>query len=116
MLLRPSGEQKKGRFFTWFERSFDKVTKGYMGIIHRVLRKGGAMMGAFAVMLVLMLLGFSSIPGGFVPGEDEGYFFVDAELPAGASLERAEEVMDRVNQILLETPTRSCWRPRAWST
>ena len=104
MLLRPTSEQKKGRFFTWFEKWFARVTHGYMGIVNRLLRKGGAMMGAFAVMLVLMLLGFSSIPGGFVPGEDEGYFFVDAELPAGASLERAQEVMDRVNQILLDTP------------
>jgi len=51
MLLRPTREQKKGRFFTWFEKKFDLVTKGYMGIIHRVLRKGGAMMAAFAVML-----------------------------------------------------------------
>ena len=51
-----------------------------------------------------MVLGFGQIPGGFVPGEDQGYFFVNAELPPGASLERSQEVMDEVNEILLATP------------
>jgi HAE1 family hydrophobic/amphiphilic exporter-1 len=104
LVLRPSGEKKQGRFFTWFNRWFDRTTTGYMGIVNRTLRKTGMMMGAYAGMLVLMFLGFSAMPGGFVPGEDEGYFFVNAELPPGASLERTQEVMDRVNATFMEMP------------
>ncbi len=105
MLLRPADQAKKqGRFFTWFNRRFDKMTSGYMKIVNGSLRKSKTMMGAFAVMLVVMVLGFTALPGGFVPGEDEGYFFVNAELPAGASLERTSEVMRRVNEILMDTP------------
>ncbi len=105
MVLRPSGKKKKqGRFFAWFNRWFERTTTGYMGFVNRTLRKTGMMMGAYAGMLVLMMLGFSAMPGGFVPGEDEGYFFVNAELPPGASLERTQEVMDRVNETFMEMP------------
>ncbi|MGD8868409.1 MAG: multidrug efflux RND transporter permease subunit [Gemmatimonadales bacterium] len=113
MLLRPPSEEKKAswflsrwldRFFGWYNRWFDRGTKGYMTVVNGMLRKGALVMGGFALMLVLMVLGFRAMPTGFVPGEDEGYFFVDAELPAGASLERTNHVMDRVNEILMATP------------
>jgi HAE1 family hydrophobic/amphiphilic exporter-1 len=113
MLLRPPTEEKKAgwfltrwldRFFGWFNRWFDRGTTRYMTAVNSMLRKGAVMMAGFAVMLLLMVMGFRVMPTGFVPGEDEGYFFVDAELPAGASLERTNDVMDRVNEILMETP------------
>jgi HAE1 family hydrophobic/amphiphilic exporter-1 len=105
LVLRPSGEKKKqGRFFTWFNDRFDRTTTGYMGIVNRMLRKTGAVMIAYAAMLVLMFLGFSAMPGGFVPGEDEGYFFVNAELPSGASLERTQQVMDEAGEIFMAMP------------
>ncbi|MCZ6756198.1 MAG: multidrug efflux RND transporter permease subunit [Gemmatimonadetes bacterium] len=105
MLLRPPDQaKKKGRFFSWFNRHFDTMSSGYMKIVNGSLRKSKTMMGAFAVILVAMVLGFAALPAGFVPGEDEGYFFVNAELPAGASLERTAEVMDRVNETLMNTP------------
>jgi HAE1 family hydrophobic/amphiphilic exporter-1 len=103
MLLRPPADVKQGRFFTWFNGWFDRMNERYMGVVGGILRKSARAMVAFAVMLVLMVLGFGALPTGFVPGEDEGYFFVNAELPAGASLERTHEVMDRVNAILLDT-------------
>ncbi|UCF41502.1 MAG: multidrug efflux RND transporter permease subunit [Gemmatimonadota bacterium] len=113
MLLRPPTAEKKPRrmvgrllerFFGWFNRRFDRLSGDYNRIVASIVRKGAVMMGGFAVVLVLMLFGFRALPGGFVPGEDEGYFFVDAELPAGASLERSADVMARVNRILMDTP------------
>ena len=115
MLLRPPREGEKGeggwfltrlldRFFGWFNRWFDRTTTGYMAIVNRMMRKTAFAMGAYGVVFVLMIVGFGAMPGGFVPGEDEGYFFVDAELPAGASLERTTAVMDRVNEIFMAMP------------
>ena len=103
MLLRPPGETQKGRFFVWFDRHFDRMSGGYNKVVNNLLGKAKTVMVAFAIMLVVMLWSFSSLPGGFVPGEDEGYFFVNAELPPGGSLERTSNVMDRVNEILMNT-------------
>ena len=113
MLLRaPTEGEKKGgfltrfldRFFGWFNKWFDRTTSGYLGIVNRIMRKTAFAMGAYAVVFVSMILGFGAMPGGFVPGEDEGYFFVDVELPAGASLERTSAIMDRVNGIFMAMP------------
>ena len=45
----------------------------------------------------------TSVPGGFLPDEDQGYFFMNASLPDGASLDRTRAVTDKINKILLET-------------
>ena len=42
-----------------------------------------------------MVLELQHDPGGFIPDEDQGYFFVNIELPDAASMERVEEVLDR---------------------
>ncbi|MGW8266853.1 MAG: efflux RND transporter permease subunit, partial [Longimicrobiales bacterium] len=103
MLLRPSRE-KKGRFFTAFNRYFDVATRRYMGGVAGGIRKLAVMMLVFAGLLGAMVLGFVRVPGGFVPTEDQGYVMVSAQLPSGASLERTQAVMDRVNEILMEVP------------
>ena len=106
LLLRPSSgaNADRGRFFNAFNSSFDRATDRYMSIVNTSLRKSGLVMVAFAGLLVVTVFSFGALPGGFVPDEDQGYFYVNTELPPGASLERTREVMDRVNAILMETP------------
>jgi HAE1 family hydrophobic/amphiphilic exporter-1 len=103
LLLRPSKE-KQGRFFTAFNKWFDVVTGKYVGLVNASLRKMALMMIVFAGFLGAMLLGFVSVPGGFVPTEDQGYVMVNAQLPSGAALERTQSVMDEVTEILQELP------------
>ena len=103
MLLRPTRE-KHGWFFTKFNSMFERTTKGYMGIVNKLVRKTALVMIFFCVLMGVLAFGFSRVPGGFIPNEDEGYIFVNATLPDGASLERTQEVMDEVSKILTETP------------
>jgi len=42
---------------------------------------------------------FKSVPTGFLPLEDKGVLFVDVKLPDGASLQRTEEVVDRIVEM-----------------
>jgi len=103
MLLRPS-KKDRGGFFGLFNRLLDRTTTGYRAVVSGLLRKvviGGAI---FAAMLVSVWLGVTSMPGGFVPSEDEGYFMISAQLPDAASLGRTRQVMDRVAAILDDTP------------
>jgi HAE1 family hydrophobic/amphiphilic exporter-1 len=104
LLLRPS-KQKQGRFFSWFNRMFERGTERYTGVVGGMLRKAAVASVVFVGLLALAGLGFSRLPGGFVPIEDQGYFIINAQLPNGASLERTEEVMDRVNEMMLGLPS-----------
>jgi len=104
IVLRPSRETR-GRFFTWFNTSFDRISARYSGVVSGVVRKATLMAALFAVTLVCTVLAFRLVPGGFIPDEDQGYFFVNVELPNGASMERTREVLDRINERVAAEPS-----------
>ena len=64
--------------------------------------------GQMAVIGLLLVAlagwGLTRIPTGFIPTEDQGYAMVTVQLPDGASLERTEQVMDRLAEICRENP------------
>lgn len=103
MVLRPSKE-KHGFLFDWFNKSFDSSANKYMGVIKRIVRKSSMTLVLFGIMLAFTLFIFSSVPGGFIPDEDQGYFFVQCELPDGATLNRSDEITSRVIDIIKSTP------------
>ena len=108
LILKPNVEGKKkgllGRFFDWFNRCFERATNGYVRVSAVLLRKS-----AFALLL---LLGFGAaglwiggkIPTSFVPDEDQGYFYLNVQLPNAASLSRTEDVLAKIQKIASETP------------
>ena len=103
ILLRPSPE-KHGWFFTKFNYWFDRGTKSYLGAVNVMLRKVVIVSVIFLVLLGATWLGITSLPLGFIPDEDQGYFFANVQLPDGASVERTKEVLDRINGMLLGRP------------
>ncbi|MEN8007422.1 MAG: multidrug efflux RND transporter permease subunit [Candidatus Krumholzibacteriota bacterium] len=104
LLLKPvDPNKKKWFFFRKFDEFFERSTKGYQGAVGGLLRKSGLSMMIFAGLMVLAWIGVTSVPGGFLPDEDQGYFFINASLPDGSSLDRTHEVTDKINAILSET-------------
>ena len=103
LLLRPS-TTKRGWFFTKFNELFDRTTKSYTGYVHMFVRRVALMMVLFAAVVGATAFGFMNVPGGFIPDEDQGYFFANVKLPDSASLERTQEVLDGITQTLMETP------------
>src|SRR6059036_3977132 len=106
LLLREKREMRGplGFFFRGFNRVFERVMGGYLDGSHFLIRKA-----AFAILLLLVVAAVSGLlgirlPGGFVPEEDQGYFYVNAQLPLAASLERTAGVMDKLDAILKDTP------------
>ena len=105
LLLRPRKESRGllGRFFGGFNRGFERVMRGYVNWSHALIRK--------AVVAVLVLVGFtlvdgvvgSRLPASFLPAEDYGYAFLNVQLPQGASLERTDEVLKKIEGILAKT-------------
>jgi len=106
LLLRPKKPARGplGLFFGWFNRWFDRATNGYVGTCSHLIRKAGRSM----VLLVLFAVaaGFfgARLPNGFLPLEDQGYLYLNVQLPAASSLQRTDEVSKRIEEILSRTP------------
>ena len=103
LLLRPSPDKHRGvfRLFNVFMRG---ATGGYMAVVGHITRRTFVAVVLYVVVVFSTFLGFRALPTSFLPNEDEGFFFVNIELPPGASLQRTEQVTERVNKILDETP------------
>src|SRR5919108_455059 len=106
LLLKPRKESRGrlARFFNGFNRGFGKVMHGYLVGSDALLHKA-----AFSVLLLAVIAlsaGFfgSRLPGGFLPEEDQGYFFLNVQLPTAASLQRTDEAAKHIEAILKETP------------
>ena len=105
MLLRKPtpGRGPLAWFFKKFNSFFDWVTNGYGSIVGGLTRKATrSMLLLVAVCGGIWLLG-KAVPGGFIPDEDKGYVFVSIELPEGASLQRADQVLKQVENIVGHT-------------
>ena len=102
LLLRPT-PKTQGLFFRGFNRVFEVSTRGYMAIVRLAIRRAVLSMVAFGGLMFLTVEGLSSLPTGFLPNEDQGYLFVDASLPEGATLERTtktlKDISGRVEQL-----------------
>jgi multidrug efflux pump len=103
-LLLKSGHHKPNPVIRGFNWCFDKITIGYVAIVSwlasHLLLSSGLIIGLFATLVYL----FSIVPSSFIPEEDKGFFMVDVQLPAAASLNRTGEYMDELQEILKGDP------------
>lgn len=91
-------------FFRWFNRGFDASTNAYRGIIRWSVRLVLIVMLVFGGLVTLTGWSFSRLPTGFVPMEDQGYMFVNVQLPDAASKQRTVKVMDQISDLCESTP------------
>jgi len=104
LLLRPGDEERKNRFFQWFDRGFDRVVDGYALGVKLAIKRVAVALCLFGGMILLTLGLFRAVPTSFVPPEDQGYLFATALLPDAASLDRSERIADRVQEIVTTMP------------
>jgi len=106
LLLRPRREMRGplGAFFRGFNRWFARATNGYVGACGHLIRKAAVSMSLLLVAAIFAGLIGSRLPGGFVPDEDQGFFYVNVQLPLAASLQRTAAVNDKLDAIFKATP------------
>lgn len=104
-LLKPKGGKKSPleKFYVWFNKKFDRFTGSYLSFTGILVRKISRSVIFIVIILVLTLLLFRTVPGGFVPEEDNGYFMINVQLPDASSIQRTDLVCKKVEQILSET-------------
>jgi len=106
LLLRPAQKSNSplSRFFGWFNRAFTSVTNAYVFLCGVLIRK--------SVIALILLVAFaagagffgSKIPSSFLPDEDQGYLYINLQLPNAASLQRTDEVARKIEDALAKTP------------
>jgi multidrug efflux pump len=103
IMLRPP---KRARFpvFVYFNRGFDFLRDKYTGAVGFLAARLWLAGGAVAVAFVATYLLFTITPSAFLPAEDQGYFFINVQLPDGASLERTSAVVSTITKQLEKTP------------
>ena len=99
IIIKAHHGEKKG-FFRWFENGFQRLTKGYIGGVARLIQGWPIALGAFAAVIVGIVLMFRVLPGSFVPEEDQGYFFVIVEAPDTASQGYVGALTDKAYKII----------------
>src|SRR5579862_1292087 len=106
LLLRPktSSRGPLAEFFGWFNRAFARATEWYVRACGFLIRKS-----AIALILLAAFAAFaawfgSKVPSSFLPDEDQGYLYVNAQLPTAASLQRTDDVAAKIEKILANTP------------
>ena len=106
LLLRPKKQTRGplGKFFGWFNAYFDRSTDSFVRLSGDLIRKAGV------VMVLLVVAGSAAwffsrhLPTSFLPDEDQGYLYINMQLPNAASQERTSAAARQVEKILANTP------------
>jgi hydrophobic/amphiphilic exporter-1 (mainly G- bacteria), HAE1 family len=106
LLLRPKGENHGllRKFFDGFNRMFERGTEIYVKLCGGVIRKGVLALVVIAVFGLGAGFFGSRLPSSFLPDEDQGYVYINMDLPNAASLGRTSEAARQVEEILANTP------------
>lgn len=97
----PNHKEKRG-FFGWFNRGFDKTSRGYQSSVSYLIKRIGSTMLVYLLIVGGLGYLFLQLPGSFLPDEDQGILFTEMQLPVNATKERSIEVMNRLEDYYLE--------------
>src|SRR5580700_10959797 len=91
-------------FFRWFNRVFANATEWYVRVCGFLIRKSAIPLLLLAAFAVAAAWFGGKVPSSFLPDEDQGYVYVNVQLPTAASLQRTDDVAAKIENILAHTP------------
>lgn len=108
MLLKPHDEQTQhsaiGKFFGKFNDWFDRTTTSYSETVKSLIKHAKYCCVFLLVLMVGTAYLYQIVPTTFVPDEDQGFFATVVNLPDGASMNRTQEVVDRLSKEIRVLP------------
>ncbi|WP_342640385.1 efflux RND transporter permease subunit [Rhodoligotrophos ferricapiens] len=103
--LKPvKGHHERRGFFGWFNRGFDRTSRGYSGIAAWLVGRAGRFMVIYAALVVGMGYLFMHLPSSFLPNEDQGYIVVNVLAPPEASANRTQQVVEQIEKHFMAEP------------
>ncbi|MGL4595181.1 MAG: efflux RND transporter permease subunit, partial [Thermoguttaceae bacterium] len=100
LLRKGKPEETKFFFFRWFNIAFNGYANFYLGTVKGIIAGRWIVFALWFLLLYGIYFAFTVLPTGFIPNEDQGVLFVDVKLPEGASLERTQKVMRKLQGML----------------
>ena len=94
----------QSRILTVYTSTFSTLLKHYTDMVHWLLNRKWVVAASVVVAIALMVVLFKVVPTGFVPNEDMGTIFVEINTPAGYTMEKTREVMNRVSDQIQQLP------------
>ncbi|MBW4634389.1 MAG: efflux RND transporter permease subunit [Iphinoe sp. HA4291-MV1] len=91
-----------GIFFRWFNRVFDWFKGGYVKIVEFLIRLRWIVIPVFIGGLVLTGWIYQTTPQGFIPEEDQGYFFTIVEAPPSVSLNYSVDLVKKITEEVVK--------------
>ena len=106
MMLRPRRRMRGplGALVRGFNAVFDKGTAGYLVGVKFYLRRVAIGLACLAALWFGAARLLMKLPTGFIPNEDQGYFYAVFNLPDGASMERTDQLMRRAEAEVKKVP------------
>jgi len=106
LLLRPrkASGGPLNRFYDAFNRMFKRATNGYVGVSRVLIHK--SIVGVLLLVAFAVAAGWFGryLPSTFLPVEDQGYIYVQLQLPNASSLQRTAAAAAKVEDVLAHTP------------
>ena len=106
LLLKPKGQSHSPLqgFFDWFNRLFDRTRNRYLDWSGLLIRRSALSLVLLAGVTIIALLVGRRLPSSFLPEEDQGYMYINVQLPIAAALPRTDAFCRKVEAILSKTP------------
>ncbi len=103
-IMMKAGGDHESRFFHPFNVAFAWLTRWFMFLVGAAIRHSFISLLLFLGVIGGTVTMFLSIPGSFVPPEDQGYVFTSVQLPDGATLERTGRLTDQAQKMVSANP------------
>jgi HAE1 family hydrophobic/amphiphilic exporter-1 len=106
LLLKPKKQTRGplGKFFEWFNAYFERSTDSFVRLSGELIRKAGVVMVLLVVACITAWFFSKHLPTSFLPDEDQGYLYINMQLPNAASMERTSAAASEVEKVLANTP------------
>ncbi|MGG5217992.1 MULTISPECIES: efflux RND transporter permease subunit [Rahnella] len=102
-IIKHNDEEKSQKGFAgWFNRTFDKGAMRYTSAVGTVISRRRLFMCIYLLIVIATGFMFTRVPTTFLPDEDQGVMLIQATLPANASAERTQQVLDNVREYLMK--------------
>jgi hydrophobic/amphiphilic exporter-1 (mainly G- bacteria), HAE1 family len=105
MWLRPATPpERRNILYRAFNGGYERLAQWYATLIAGMVARSAVMASVALALIALTALGFWRLPTGFLPIEDQGYMIALVQLPEGASLERTQKVLEKVDDVARGVP------------